>query len=152
MFFPYRIQWRIQAFRIRGGAGRGKGHPHPEIRRGRSCLITIRIRVWFKNKGGGRAPRAPPLDLYLFHFSTSTFLLSTTWVRTCLLLRLFVFCSHRGEPETRLTGEEAPKFSSRFPSRDVFVRGSVRTVRTGLGRRHRFGRRPKPPKKKKKNF
>ena len=130
---------------IRGGGG-GKGHQHPEIRRGRSCLITIRIRVWFKNKGG-RAPRAPPLDLYLFHFSTSTFLLSTTWVRTCLLLRLFVFCSHRGEPETRLTGEEAPKFSSRFSSRDVFVRGSVRTARTGLGRRHRFGRRPKPRKR-----
>ena len=51
-----------------------------------------------------------------------------------------------------MTGEEAPKFSSRFPSRDVFVRGSVRTVRTGLGRRHRFGRRPKPQKKKKKKL
>ena len=85
--------------------------------------------------------------LYLFHFSTSTFLPSTTWVRTCLLLRRFVFRSHRGEPETRLTGEEAPKFSSRFSSRDVFVRGSVRTARTGLGRRHRFGRRPKPRKR-----
>ena len=85
--------------------------------------------------------------LYLFHFSTSTFLLSTTWVRTCLLLRRFVFGSHRGEPETRLTGEEAPKFSSRFSSRDVFVRGRVRTARTGLGRRHRFGRRPKPRKR-----
>ena len=35
---------------IRGG-GRG-GHPDPEIFRP----------VWSKNKGGGRAPRAPPLD------------------------------------------------------------------------------------------
>ena len=58
MFFPYHIQWGSRPSDKRRGGG-GKGHPDPEIRRGRSCLIRIRIRVWFKNRGG-RAPRAPP--------------------------------------------------------------------------------------------
>ena len=44
--------------------------------------------------------------------------------------RRLVFRSHRGEPETRLTGEEAPKFSWRFSSRDVFVRSRQRAYRT----------------------
>ena len=61
MFFPYHIQWgsRPSDKGRSGGGGGGKVHPDPEIRRGRSCLIRIRIRVWFKNRGE-RAPRAPP--------------------------------------------------------------------------------------------
>ena len=45
-----------------GGGGWGEGHPDPEMRgEGRSGL---RASFWSKNKvgGGGRAPRAPPLD------------------------------------------------------------------------------------------
>ena len=57
MFFPYHIQWGSRP--SDKGRGGGKGHPDPEIRRGRSCLIRIRIRVWFKNRGG-RVPRPPP--------------------------------------------------------------------------------------------
>ena len=66
MFFPYHIQWGSRpSDKGRGGGGGGKGHPDPEIRRGRSCLIRIRIRVWFKNRGDG--PLGPPLDLPLIY-------------------------------------------------------------------------------------
>ena len=56
-------QWRIQTFRL--GAGGGRGHPDPEIRGGQSpqfFFSVLRASFWSKNKGGARAPRAPPLD------------------------------------------------------------------------------------------
>ena len=64
MFFPYHIQWGSRPS-DKGRGGGGKGHPDPEIRRGRSCLIRIRIRVWFKNRGDG--PLGPLLDLPLIY-------------------------------------------------------------------------------------
>ena len=44
----------------------GPGHPDPEIKWGgglKKFCSALRASVWSKNKvGGGRAPRAPPLD------------------------------------------------------------------------------------------
>ena len=49
------------------GEGGGGGHPDPKIRRGRGrppekFFSALRASFWSKNKGGGRVPRAPPLD------------------------------------------------------------------------------------------
>ena len=47
----------------RGGGG--AVHPDPEIRGGQSpqfFFSALRASFWWKNKGGARAPRAPPLD------------------------------------------------------------------------------------------
>ena len=52
----------------KGGRGEGAGHPHPEIRGGGGSLqknfifLALPASFWSKNKGGGRPPRAPPLD------------------------------------------------------------------------------------------
>ena len=50
---------------MRGGGG-GSGHPDPEIRGGPASKIffflALRASFRSKNKLGGRAPRAPPLD------------------------------------------------------------------------------------------
>ena len=48
---------------IRGGGG----HPDPEIRGPppppkKKKIPAVRTSVWSKNKGGGWAPRTPPLD------------------------------------------------------------------------------------------
>ena len=44
----------------------GGGHPDPEIRGGpglkKIFFSALRASFWSKNKGGGRAPQAPPLD------------------------------------------------------------------------------------------
>ena len=47
---------------IRGGGG---SHPDPEFRGGpglKEFFSALRASVWSKNKGGGQASRAPPLD------------------------------------------------------------------------------------------
>ena len=47
----------------RGGGG--AGHPDTEIiggARSQKKFFALRASVWSKNKGGARAPRAPPLD------------------------------------------------------------------------------------------
>ena len=48
------------------GGGGGGGHPDPEIRGGpglkKNFFSALRASFWSKNKGGGRAPQAPPLD------------------------------------------------------------------------------------------
>ena len=60
--FLLSIQWWIQTVR-KGGGGVGGGHPDPEIRGVRSIFFGLQASFWSKNKGGGgRAPRAPPLD------------------------------------------------------------------------------------------
>ena len=51
--------------RSRPSDGGGRGHPDPEIRGGQSPQMffsVLRASFWSKNKGGARAPRAPPLD------------------------------------------------------------------------------------------
>ena len=49
------LQWRIQTFR-KGEGGWSK----------KKLFLALWASVWSKNKGGGQAPRAPPLDLPLF--------------------------------------------------------------------------------------
>ena len=48
------------------GGGGGIGHPDPEMRGGgvvsKKFFSALRASFWSKNKGGPRAPRAPPLD------------------------------------------------------------------------------------------
>ena len=44
---------------------RGPGLPDPEIRQGavsKKIFAALRASVWSKNKGGGQATQAPPLD------------------------------------------------------------------------------------------